>query len=131
MNSVSILSTRPAAANLRLGTAGWAIPKAHSASFPNRGSALTRYSAVFNAAEINSTFYRTHRSSTFERWRESVPEDFKFSVKIPKTISHEMRLVGAAQAFEDFATSLGGLGRKLGPLLLQLPPKLAFDEETV
>jgi uncharacterized protein YecE (DUF72 family) len=116
---------------LRIGTAGWAIPRDHAQSFPTEGSGLTRYSAVFNATEINSTFYRSHRTSTFQRWHDTVPDGFCFSVKVPKIISHELRLVEAGRAFGDFASSLAGLGRKLGPLLLQLPPKLAYQEDVV
>jgi uncharacterized protein YecE (DUF72 family) len=128
------LSIRPGAAlrsGVRIGTAGWAIPKAHADAFPSAGIGITRYASVFNATEINSTFYRVHRPSTFERWHDSVPEDFRFSVKVPKTISHEMRLVGVGHEFEEFASSLSGLGHKLGPLLLQLPPKLVYDEAVV
>ena len=118
-------------AGIYLGTAGWAIPKAHSQSFPERDSGLLRYAAVFNAAEINSTFYRAHRPSTFERWRDSVPDDFRFSVKVPKAITHELRLMEAGSAFAAFVSSLSGLGDRLGPLLLQLPPKLSFDAPVV
>lgn len=116
---------------MRIGTAGWAIPKAHAEAFSATGSGLTRYASVFNTTEINSTFYRVHRPSTFERWHDSVPEDFRFSVKVPKTISHEKRLVAVGHEFEEFASSLSGLGHKLGPLLLQLPPKLVYDEAVV
>lgn len=113
--------------NLFVGTAGWAIPKAHAHHFLSGGTGLQRYGAVFNAAEINSTFYRTHRSATFERWRDSVPDGFRFSVKVPKIITHYKRLSGAERAFAEFALSLSSLGNRLGPLLLQLPPKFAFD----
>jgi len=112
---------------VHIGTAGWAIPKAHAGSFPEQGTGLARYAQIFNAAEINSTFYRPHRASTFERWRDSVPDEFRFAVKVPKSITHEQMLVGAGRDFAAFASSLSGLGDRLGPLLLQLPPKLAFD----
>ena len=52
---------------LRIGTAGWSIPKEHAAPFPTTGSHLERYGAVFNAVEINSSFYRPHRRATYER----------------------------------------------------------------
>jgi uncharacterized protein YecE (DUF72 family) len=86
---------------------------------------------VFNATEINSTFYSVHRPSTYERWHDSVPDDFRFSVKVPKSISHEKRLVAVGHELAEFASSLSGLGHKLGPLLLQLPPKLVYDEAVV
>lgn len=117
--------------NLFVGTAGWAIPNAHARDFPSDGTGLQRYAAVFNAVEINSTFYRTHRSGTFERWRDSVPDGFRFSVKVPKAITHEHRLIDAERAFGDFVLSVAALGDRLGPLLLQLPPKFAFDRSGI
>jgi uncharacterized protein YecE (DUF72 family) len=113
---------------IRIGTAGWSIPKHHVARFPVEGSHLERYSAVFNAVEINSSFYRPHRTATYERWAASVPEDFRFAVKIPKAITHERRLKDTDDPMSRFLSELGGLGRKLGPLLVQLPPSLVFDE---
>jgi uncharacterized protein YecE (DUF72 family) len=83
---------------------------------------------VFNAVEINSSFYRPHRAATYARWAESVPEDFRFSVKMPKAMTHEMRLSGCAAALDEFLAPVRALGGKLGCLLLQLPPKLELDD---
>lgn len=80
-----------------------------------------------NAAEINSSFYRPHRRSTYERWAASVPADFGFSAKIPKTISHEKACVDCRDEFERFLNESAGLAEKRQLLLLQLPPKFAFD----
>jgi uncharacterized protein YecE (DUF72 family) len=77
--------------------------------------------------EINSTFYRPHRASTFERWAKSVPRAFRFSVKIPNTITHEQHLAGSAKLLERFLADLAPLGSRLGCLLVQLPPALAFN----
>lgn len=118
-------------AKVFVGTAGWAIPRTVASAFPAVGSGLVRYASVFSACEINSTFYRMPRQATFERWRDSVPSDFRFSVKVPKQISHETGLVGADNAFAAFAEAVSVLGDRLGPLLLQLPPTLAFDADTV
>ena len=57
------------------------------------GTHLERYSKVLSCAEINSTFYRSHRPSTWKKWVESVPESFRFSVKAPKAITHETNLI--------------------------------------
>jgi uncharacterized protein YecE (DUF72 family) len=111
----------------RIGTAGWAIASRYAPLFPTAGSSLQRYSARFNAAEINSTFYRSHRSSTFERWAAAVPADFRFSVKLPKAITHERRLSEAEDLLSRFLEEVSHLGPKLGPLLVQLPPSFAFD----
>jgi uncharacterized protein YecE (DUF72 family) len=111
-----------------VGTAGWTIPTSAAEWFPAEGTSLQRYSSRFGGVEINSSFHRPHRASTWAKWAESVPEDFRFSVKMPKTISHQAKLVDCAPLVETFLEEVSGLGRKLAVLLLQLPPKLAFDE---
>lgn len=110
-----------------VGTAGWTIPSQYRDDFSCDGSHLERYAARFNAAEINSSFYRPHRRTTYERWAASVPGAFRFSVKLPRSITHEHRLVGAETLITSFAGEIGGLGEKLGMILVQLPPSLGFD----
>jgi uncharacterized protein YecE (DUF72 family) len=114
-----------------VGTAGWSIPAADASHFPSKGSALQRYSSRFAGVEINSSFHRSHRRSTWERWAESVPDGFRFAVKVPKTITHQRKLVDCADPFADLLAEAGSLGDKLSILLLQLPPKLAFDPSLV
>lgn len=114
----------------RIGTAGWAIRREHAAAFPADGTHLQRTAQRFNAVEINSSFYRPHRRATYERWAASVPESFAFAVKAPRTITHELRLAGADAALDRFLAEASGLGTKLGVLLFQLPPSLAFDART-
>jgi uncharacterized protein YecE (DUF72 family) len=113
---------------IRVGCAGWAIPSALAASFPGPGTHLERYARVLPAVEINSTFYRSHRRETFERWAASVPATFRFSVKMPREITHHRRLAGAAPALRAFFHGVSALGSRLGPVLVQLPPTLAFEE---
>lgn len=113
---------------LFIGTAGWAVPAKHRASFPAEGSVLERYAACFNAAEINSSFYRPHKPETYARWAASVPRDFRFSVKMPKAITHEARLCKCNVQLESFIREVIGLGEKLGAILIQLPPKFDYDE---
>jgi len=110
-----------------LGIAGWAIRREHSPRFANVGTHLQRYATLFNCVEINSCFYRPHRFSTYERWAASVPEAFRFAVKLPKAITHELRLVNAEDRLDQFLTETSGLGAKRGPILVQLPPSFAFD----
>jgi uncharacterized protein YecE (DUF72 family) len=114
-----------------IGTAGWSIPRTAADAFPSEGTALERYAARFRGAEINSSFHRPHRISTWERWREATPADFRFSVKLPKTITHQHKLVGYPELLAPFLSEVRGLGDKLAVLLVQLPPKLEFDAETV
>jgi uncharacterized protein YecE (DUF72 family) len=113
---------------IRIGTAGWTIPARFRHLFPESGSSLERYAARFTTAEINSTFYRSHRPQTYARWAAAVPDDFRFAVKLPKAITHDRRLVGAADLLERFLDEVRPLRPKIGPLLIQLPPSLAFDE---
>jgi uncharacterized protein YecE (DUF72 family) len=87
---------------------------------------LERYAQAFNACEINSSFYRPHKVETWKRWSESVPADFRFSVKAPKTITHEALLDCSSELLSAFLNQVGFLGAKLGPILFQLPPRLAF-----
>ncbi|HEV7856213.1 MAG TPA: DUF72 domain-containing protein [Herminiimonas sp.] len=116
-------------ANVRIGCAGWSLSSRVAESFPVEGSHLERYAAIFSAVEINSSFYRPHQPKTYARWRDSVPEDFRFSVKIPRTISHDNRLRNADDLLDRFLSEAGELERKLGCLLLQLPPSLKFIAE--
>lgn len=109
-----------------LGCAGWSISTAKQDRFPAEGSHLERYAAVFPAVEINSSFYRPHRAATYARWRDSVPAAFRFSAKLPRTITHQHRLRDAENELLPFLDAVHYLGSKLGCLLVQLPPSLQF-----
>jgi uncharacterized protein YecE (DUF72 family) len=113
--------------SIRIGTAGWSIPRQIADAFPAEGTGLERYAARFDAAEINTSFYRPHRRATYERWAASVPADFRFAVKLPKAVTHVGKLVDCAPELSRFAGEIAGLGEKRGPVLVQLPPKLEFD----
>ena len=112
---------------LRIGTAGWQLPADVRDRFAEAPSGLARYATRFACVEINSTFYRSHRQTTYERWVAATPENFRFAVKAPKTITHERRLVETADLISGFLAETAALGVKRGPVLIQLPPKLAFD----
>jgi uncharacterized protein YecE (DUF72 family) len=114
-------------AQTRLGCAGWSIGRDAAPQLPADGSHLQRYGTVFNAVEINSSFYRPHQPATYARWADSVPDDFRFAVKLPRSISHERRLADFSEPLTRFADQAGTLGRKLGCVLLQLPPSLVLD----
>lgn len=111
-----------------VGTAGWSLPTSDAARFAAEGSALERYASRFAGVEINSSFHRPHRRSTWERWAATVPPGFRFSAKLPKAITHVRKLVECGEALAGFAAETAGLGEKLAVLLVQLPPSLAFDE---
>ena len=113
--------------SIRVGTAGWSLPRDVQARFPVEGTHLARYATRLSAVEINSSFYRPHRQATYARWAQSVGPDFRFAVKLPKTITHERRLADSGEPLARFADEISGLGDTLGPILVQLPPSLGFD----
>jgi len=111
---------------LFIGCAGWSIASGQRSLFGSGESVLERYATRLNAVEINSSFYRPHRQSTYRRWAATVPEAFRFSVKLPKAITHVSRLHECEHLLAVFLDEAGGLGHKLGCLLVQLPPSLVF-----
>jgi uncharacterized protein YecE (DUF72 family) len=113
--------------HVRVGCAGWNIPKQFASEFASDGTHLQRYSRKFLCTEINSSFYRTHRLQTWQRWAESVPENFQFSVKAPRAITHDGLLQPDHAKLNDFLQQIDLLRKKLGPILFQLPPSLEFD----
>jgi uncharacterized protein YecE (DUF72 family) len=117
--------------DIRVGCAGWSIPKEHAARFPAQGSHLARFSRRLTAVEVNSSFYRPHRPSTYARWATETPDDFCFAVKVPKEITHTRRLIDAEEPLDRFLEETAALGSKRGPLLVQLPPSLAYDAKSV
>ena len=114
-------------AGVRIGTAGWSIPKPHAALFPAAGTHLQRYAQCFNAVEINSSFYGPHKPTTYASWAAAVPPGFRFAVKLPREITHTRRLTNVQDPLERFLQEIQALGEALGPLLVQLPPSLRFD----
>lgn len=123
------LTTRMAARPVFIGTAGWNVPARYRGEFFGDGTHLQRYATRLNAAEINTSFYRSHRRQTYERWAECVPEYFRFAVKVPKAVTHECALLECEAELDCFASEVAGLGKKLAVLLVQLPPSLIFDAE--
>jgi uncharacterized protein YecE (DUF72 family) len=116
--------------SIYIGIAAWAVPKEYTHLFPGVGSHLERYAQVFPAVEINTSFYKPHRPATYARWALSVPQDFRFAVKIPREITHIRRLSNTSELLDKFFSEAGALGDKLGPLLIQLPPSLRFSSST-
>ena len=127
LHSGTMRKRSPAQASVRTGCAGWSIAAAHRGLAGPGDSMLARYATLFDAVEINSSFHRPHRRETYVRWAATVPAHFRFSVKLPRTITHEHRLRGALPLFDAFLAQAGGLGDRLGCLLVQLPPSLPFD----
>lgn len=116
---------------MRVGTAGWTISRAISASFPGEGSHLQRYSQVLGCAEINSSFYRSHSIEVYQRWAAQTPAGFRFAAKLPQSITHERRLRRAREPLIRFLSEAAGLEKRLAVVLVQLPPSFAFDARPV
>ena len=112
---------------LRTGTAGWSLPIKPK----DPGSHLYHYSRNLGCVEVNSSFYRPHRPSTWARWATETPPDFRFSIKAPKTITHEAKLHHAETLLRDFFEQIQPASEKAGPILFQLPPSFAFDSVVV
>lgn len=113
---------------LHLGCASWQVPKSVRPRFPDAGTLLARYAGRLPAVEVNSSFYRHHRRSQYAKWASEVPEHFRFAVKLPRWLTHEQRL-RTHEGLDDFLEECAGLGDRLGPLLVQLPPSLDFEPE--
>jgi uncharacterized protein YecE (DUF72 family) len=107
-----------------IGTAGWSIPRASAHRCAGDGTHLERYSRVLPCAEINSSFHRPHPASTYRKWATATPPEFRFAVKIPRTITHDLKLRRARAPLSRFLDEIAGLGKKRAPLLVQLPPSL-------
>lgn len=119
---------------LYVGTAGWNLPRSSQHHFPMADPSATqleRYAQQLSAVEINSSFYRPHHRATYERWASCTPYGFRFSVKLPRTITHTARLQETETLLETFLEQVSGLGHRLGCLLVQLPPSLAFNAGSV
>jgi uncharacterized protein YecE (DUF72 family) len=130
-NATEVSQMNGKTAPIYVGCAGWSLPREQWPQFPPEGTHLLRYAQCLTAVEINSSFYRPHRQVTYEKWAASVSEGFRFSVKLPKSITHQHRLRDCEGLLDEFLGQCAGLGEKLGCLLIQLPPSFAFDAALV
>lgn len=108
-------------------TAGWSIPRLVAGSFAGEGTHLQRYSRVLRGVEIDTSAYRDHAATSYANWARQSPRGFRFAVKLPQAITHEARLRGSRRLLDSFLGAVSGLGARLGPLIVQLPPSLAFE----
>ena len=135
MNQLSLFNDAPAMStpNLHLGTQGFSYPSWVGPFYPPGTPAsafLARYAAQFATVELDTTFYAIPRASTIAGWRERTPEGFQFAAKFPQTITHQKALTDCGPETIAFLDAMTHLDRKLGPLLLQMPPSWgagAFD----
>jgi uncharacterized protein YecE (DUF72 family) len=122
------------AAQIRIGTSGWSYGHWRGNFYPENltnSKMFDYYSKQLNTVEINSSFYRLPLKETFEKWRDRSPENFLFAVKASRFITHIKKLKDCGQAIEKFSERASGLGEKIGPVLLQLPPGVKRNAEVL
>jgi uncharacterized protein YecE (DUF72 family) len=115
-----------------IGTSGWQYRDWRGRFYPQRlpvGRWLEAYANAFATVESNNAFYRLPERQTFEAWAERTPPDFRMAVKVSRYLTHIRRLRDPEEPVERFVERVAGLGDKLGPILLQLPPQLRCDAE--
>ncbi len=116
---------------LLIGTSGWQYRDWRGAFYPTdikQGQWLEYYAERFDTVEVNNAFYRLPERSVFEAWRARTPEHFVVGVKMSRYLSHIKRLREPQEPVARFLERAAGLGPKLGPVLLQLPPNLQADQ---
>ncbi len=117
-----------------VGTSGWQYRHWRDTFYPTDVPAsrwLEYYAERFQTVEVNNTFYRLPQATTFRQWAERTPDDFVVAVKMSRYLTHVKRLQDPEEPVSRFLERARGLGTKLGPVLLQLPPNLAADHEAL
>lgn len=119
--------------DIRIGISGWRYKPWRGVFYPEdltQKDELAFASRKFRSIEINGTFYSLQRPEYFAGWAAQTPDDFVFSVKAPRYITHILRLKDSEEGLANFfASGISRLGDKLGPILWQLPPSYRFDPE--
>lgn len=119
-------------AKLFIGTSGWNYPDWKGRFYPEGlkpKDYLSHYAKHFHTTEVNYSFYHVPRPTTYQNWAAQVPEDFVFSVKASRLITHIRRLREVTEAWQQFVEIASVLGRRLGPILLQFPPSFKKNSE--
>lgn len=115
-----------------VGTSGWQYRHWRGCFYPaglRQADWLDYYAARFQTVEVNATFYRLPERATFATWAERTPADFVMAVKFSRYLTHYKRLRDPREPVRRFCARASGLGSRLGPILLQLPPDLAVDAD--
>jgi uncharacterized protein YecE (DUF72 family) len=122
-------------ARILIGISGWRYAPWRGVFYPKglpQRRELEFASRAFSSIEINGSFYSLQRPSSYERWGRETPEEFVFSVKGSRYITHLLRLKDVDLALARFfGSGLLNLGPKLGPILWQLPPNFKFDRDRI
>lgn len=110
---------------IRIGTSGWHYAHWRGPFYPERlpvSKMLEHYIQHFDTVELNNTFYRLPQEKGLETWRETAPEGFLFAAKGSRFLTHMKKLKDAGPGIEKFFDRISPLGKKLGPIVFQLPP---------
>jgi uncharacterized protein YecE (DUF72 family) len=113
---------------IHIGTCAWTHDDWRGRFYPPHlpaGERLAWYARWFNAVEVDSTFYHTPTPHVAAHWAEVTPDDFRFSCKVPREITHERKLRDCAEPLAEFIRGIEPLGKKLACLLIQLPPRFS------
>lgn len=124
------LSSRPG--SLRIGTSGYQYEHWRGIFYPweiPRREWLRYYARHFDTVEINNTFYQLPKAETFDAWREQAPERFCYALKLSRYVTHIRRLKEPRHSLAKFLRRAARLGARLGPILVQLPPRWGADPE--
>jgi len=116
--------------DIRIGCTGWSYEGWIGPFYPptlNQKEHLKFYASIFDITEINSTFYRIPTISMAQKWYHDTPENFIFTAKLPKIITHDNRL-WPGPYLDQFIQAIAPLKSKMKVLVIQLPPSLSFDE---
>ena len=116
---------------LYIGCSGWSYTSWQGPFYPtdmNKNLQLPFYSEVFNYVEIDSTFYNIPTESMVRNWNKRTPDNFRFTVKFPKVITHDKRLMNAEKELSLFYDRMEPLKGKILALLIQLPPSFELKE---
>ncbi|WP_018479179.1 DUF72 domain-containing protein [Pontibacter roseus] len=118
--------------NIYIGTSGWHYKHWMGTFYPEGlkpKDFTSHYLRFFRTVEINNSFYKLPSRDTFANWRTSVPDDFVFAVKGSRFITHMKKLKDPQESIQRFLENVNALEEKLGPILFQLPPGWAVNEE--
>ena len=114
------------------GCSGWSYSASQGPFYPTHAidnyNWLRYYSEVFDFVEIDSSFYMMPNPVTVKNWYNKTPDNFRFTAKFPKVITHDKRLKDVENELEDFFQSISGLRQKILALLIQLPPSFSIIE---
>ena len=115
---------------IHVGCSGWSYEDWVGPFYPKGTQPkdyLRNYSSVFDSVEIDSSFYRIPNQFMISQWKKNTPDGFLFCPKFPKKITHELKLQNVSSTLSFFSKSVAGLGEKLGPLVVQLPPSFKYE----